>query len=134
MNHAHSKYHPVPTCDNGDLCTNPATVTIVLPGFTPQGNETKHQLLLCETCAALLNEIAKSDAVSLLQEGDLAVKMTRISIPVSVTERDALLVNAERNLRHPRDQARFLLRCALGLDSPTKHETATPALHGEPTQ
>jgi hypothetical protein len=57
MNHAHSKYHPVPTCDNGDLCTNPATVTIVLPGLTPQGNETKHQLLLCKTCAALLNEI-----------------------------------------------------------------------------
>ena len=59
------------------------------------------------------------------------MKMTRISIPVTVDERDALLVNAERNLRHPRDQARHLLRCALGLvDSPNKHETATLALTG----
>lgn len=58
------------------------------------------------------------------------MKMTRISIPVSVAERDALLVNAERNLRHPRDQARHLLRLALGLDTPTKHETADRTLTG----
>ena len=59
------------------------------------------------------------------------MKMTRISIPVSVAERAALLVNAEINLRHPRDQARHLLRCALGfLNDPNKHESATPALQG----
>lgn len=56
------------------------------------------------------------------------MKMTRISIPVSVDERDALLVNAVKNLRHPREQARYLLRCALGLDSPNKHESADVAL------
>ena len=48
------------------------------------------------------------------------MQMIRISIPVSEAERDALLVNAERNLRNPRDQARHLLRCALGLDSSQK--------------
>ena len=58
------------------------------------------------------------------------MKMTRISIPVSVDERDALLMNAERNLRHPRDQARHLLRCALGLDNPNKHENAVPTYQG----
>ncbi|MBI3960242.1 MAG: hypothetical protein HY328_15625 [Chloroflexi bacterium] len=58
------------------------------------------------------------------------MKMTRISIPVSVDERDALLMNAERNLRHPREQARYLLRLALGLTDPNKHESATPALTG----
>ena len=58
------------------------------------------------------------------------MRMTRINIPVSVDERDALLVNAEENLRHPREQARYLLRCALGLTDPNKHETATPAFPG----
>lgn len=58
------------------------------------------------------------------------MKMTRISIPVSVAERDALLVNAEINLRHPRDQARHLLRCALGLTDPNKHESAIATLTG----
>ena len=59
------------------------------------------------------------------------MQMTRISIPVSVAERDALLVNAERNLRHPRDQARHLLRCALGLENPTQHESAGTTLAGD---
>jgi len=59
------------------------------------------------------------------------VKMTRISIPVSVAERDALLENAEKNLRHPRDHARYLLRLALGLSNgeeagPTGPTSPTP--------
>lgn len=49
-----SKYHPVPTCDDGDLCNNPATVRIKVQGITPQGNPTHHLLCLCEQCAALL--------------------------------------------------------------------------------
>lgn len=60
------------------------------------------------------------------------MKMTRISIPVSVDERDALLVNAEENLRHPRDQARHLLRLALGLVVTTASEAAvaeSPGAH-----
>ena len=52
------------------------------------------------------------------------MQMTRISIPVSVAERDALLASAERNLRHPRDEARHLLRCMLGLENPKQHESA----------
>lgn len=58
------------------------------------------------------------------------MKMTRISIPVSVYERDALLIDAEKNLRHPREQARYLLRLALGLDSAQKHESADRTLTG----
>ena len=41
--------------------------------------------------------------------------MTRISIPGSVTERDALLMNAEQNSRQPREQAHVLLLDALCL-------------------
>lgn len=59
------------------------------------------------------------------------MKMTRISIPVTVAERDALLVDADRNLRHPREQARYLLRLALGLTEPQKHESAGTTLAGD---
>lgn len=48
--------------------------------------------------------------------------MTQISVPVTVEERSALAALAEKELRHPRDQARYLLRLALlgaGDDLPT---------------
>jgi len=57
-------------------------------------------------------------------------RYTRITVPLSKDEFNALREISDREYRHPRDQARHLLRCALGLDSPTKHETATPAFPG----
>ena len=42
-------------------------------------------------------------------------EVTRITIPVSPDEVAALRQAADRDFRHPRDQARFLLRYALGL-------------------
>lgn len=57
-----SKYHPIPICDDGDLCDRPATVTVTLPGFTPQGNPTHHKLCLCEACAALLRRLESQPA------------------------------------------------------------------------
>ena len=57
--------------------------------------------------------------------------MTRISIPVTTDERDALLVNAEKNCRHPRDQARYLLRLALGLADPQNDKTAVETWAGD---
>lgn len=41
--------------------------------------------------------------------------VTRISIPVSQEEVEALITLAQRELRHPRDQARLMLRMGLGL-------------------
>ena len=41
--------------------------------------------------------------------------MTKIMIPVTVGERELLKQAAKMNLREPREQARFLLRDALGL-------------------
>jgi hypothetical protein len=43
------------------------------------------------------------------------MQMTRINIPVTNEELEALQIFAQRDLRHPRDQARYLLRAALGL-------------------
>ena len=45
------------------------------------------------------------------------MQMTRISVPVTVAERELLQADAQRKLRHPRDHARYLLRQALGLVS-----------------
>ena len=42
---------------------------------------------------------------------------TRITVPLGKDEFHALRVASDREYRHPRDQARHLLRCALGLDS-----------------
>lgn len=39
--------------------------------------------------------------------------MTRITIPVTVEEREALRRLAHQELRDPREQARHILRCAL---------------------
>lgn len=55
---------------------------------------------------------------------------TRITVPLGKDEFQALRENADREYRHPREQARYLLRLALGLDTPNKHESATPALQG----
>jgi hypothetical protein len=43
------------------------------------------------------------------------MEMTRISVPMTVEERELLQVDARRRLRHPRDHARHLLCEALGL-------------------
>jgi len=48
-----------------------------------------------------------------------------INVRLSRTEFERLSATAQRELRHPRDQARYLLRLALGLvDHP--HENANP--------
>ena len=55
-----------------------------------------------------------------------------INIRLDQSELDALVAAAESELRNPRDQARLILRNALGLDSPKKHEGAANGLgnHG----
>lgn len=63
----------------------------------------------------------------------------RIIIQISTEEREALLKLAERNCRHPRDQARYILRRALGLESseesskPILAQTAEEATENKPT-
>ena len=52
-------------------------------------------------------------------------RFTRISVPLSRDEYAALFGAAEREYRHPRDQARAILRAALLRDPPdpaTKNE------------
>jgi hypothetical protein len=44
------------------------------------------------------------------------MQMTRINIPVTNEELEALQSFAQRDLRHPRDQARYLLRAAMGMN------------------
>ncbi len=41
------------------------------------------------------------------------MEMTRISIPLTVEEREALRISAQHELRDPRDHARYLLRALL---------------------
>ncbi len=48
-------------------------------------------------------------------------ELTRVAIPLSKDEFLALQERASQEYRHPRDQARYLLRAALGLDSPKMH-------------
>ena len=52
----------------------------------------------------------------------------RITIPMSLEERERLYQAAQLDLRHPRDQARYLLRLGLGLaaatNEPNKHNCA----------
>ena len=55
---------------------------------------------------------------------------TSIMLPLGKDEFFALRENADREYRHPREQARYLLRLALGLDSAQKHETADRTLTG----
>lgn len=50
----------------------------------------------------------------------------RITVPLSDDELHSLLEVAKREFRHPRDQARWLLRQALGLEEQSgAAETAT---------
>lgn len=57
---------------------------------------------------------------------------SRITVPLSREELNALREAADRDYRHPRDQARYLVRQALGLtDKPPsegKHNGAGTAL------
>ena len=55
---------------------------------------------------------------------------TSIMLPLGKDEFNALRENADREYRHPRDQARYLLRCALGLSDPNKHESAVATSQG----
>jgi hypothetical protein len=47
--------------------------------------------------------------LEIVQEGKL-MEMTRISVPLTVNEREALRVLAQRELRDPREQVRYLLQ------------------------
>lgn len=49
---------------------------------------------------------------------------TRISVPMTQDELTRLLEVSRRELRHPRDQARYMLRSALGLTDQEKHNGA----------
>lgn len=58
---------------------------------------------------------------------------TRISIPIGTDELEALRLVAQQNYRDTRDQARYLLRIALGLnrdeyDQPVKSNVAGQVL------
>lgn len=58
-------------------------------------------------------------------------QFTRITVPLGKDEFFALRENADREYRHPREQARYLLRLALGLADPNKHESAGTTLAGD---
>ncbi|RIK26716.1 MAG: hypothetical protein DCC55_39825 [Chloroflexi bacterium] len=51
-------------------------------------------------------------------------RFTRITVPLSKQEWEALRNQAQHEYRHPREQARYLIRCALLGDTvPTKDNT-----------
>lgn len=57
--------------------------------------------------------------------------MTKINVPLSQHEVDALVAIANREYRHPREQARFMLREALeqrGLLQPETSRAQQPAM------
>ena len=56
-----------------------------------------------------------------------AYRLTRISVPVTVAEREMIRACAADNLRHPRDQARYFLQMALGLVGDVSQHGNTPA-------
>ena len=58
-------------------------------------------------------------------------ELTRVSIPLSKDEFFALQERAEKEYRHPRDQARYMLRAALGLTDQMKHNGAGLSLASE---
>jgi hypothetical protein len=58
---------------------------------------------------------------------------TRIAVPLGLDEFNALQEHSRREYRHPREQARFMLRAALGLDpeikvNSRKHSSAEQVL------
>ena len=54
----------------------------------------------------------------------------QLSFYLDEREAKRLTEIAIKECRRPPDQARYLLRLALGLDNPNKHESVTPALTG----
>lgn len=52
----------------------------------------------------------------------------RLTLIFTTVEMNALRQKAKASLRNPRDQARYLLRLALGLDEPNIHESAEEVL------
>ena len=55
---------------------------------------------------------------------------TGLQIPMTPEEKSLLREDAERNLRNPRDHARYLLRVALGLPDIRNGTRAVPASEG----
>lgn len=51
-----------------------------------------------------------------------------INIPLDQREFDALYAVSQRDLRHPREQARYILRTVLFADNPENSKTATSEL------
>jgi hypothetical protein len=58
-------------------------------------------------------------------------EFTRITVPLSQDEFYKLREVAAREYRHPREQARYLLRCILLDDGATKDNTSTVSLEPE---
>lgn len=51
-------------------------------------------------------------------------RFTRITVPLSKQEWETLQISAAQEYRHPREQARYLIRCALLGDAmPTNNNT-----------
>lgn len=60
------------------------------------------------------------------------MKRKSINIPLSEQEFEALYTNSQKNLRHPRDQARFILRCVLLSEQTTENKNGdTPTFQGK---
>lgn len=53
-----------------------------------------------------------------------------INIPLEQTELEALVAAARLDLRHPRDQARYLLRSALGFSPGDEKPPPAPMTNG----
>lgn len=64
-----------------------------------------------------------------INTGGATMQMTRISVPVTIAERELLQLSAQRESQHPRDYARYLLRQALGL---TDEQSAPRTDHPQP--
>ncbi|MBX2997779.1 MAG: hypothetical protein KF893_04660 [Caldilineaceae bacterium] len=55
-------------------------------------------------------------------------QFTRITVPLAKDEFDALREKASKDYRHPREQARYLLRAALGLTDYQENKDAASAV------
>ena len=53
-----------------------------------------------------------------------------LTVPLTETEWRVLTTIAQNEYRNPKQQAAYLLRSALGLDSPNKHESADKTVAG----
>ena len=61
----------------------------------------------------------------------VVTRITRVSIPMSMEERELLRALANAELRDPREQARYLLRQALGL---TSEDVQSQPMHNRASQ